>query len=161
MRTEEVRAMTKERRISLLLIALTSMFVLRVLGQILVVCDLAPWLPPMSAWQSGLLPYPALLAAQILIIALMVRICCDLYRGSGWFFTPRKRLGTWLSVFGSIYLLGAVSRAVLVAIRPEQFAFMAQWIPIVLHMVLASFVVLVGKYNLNGESRSSFAASGA
>jgi|AGTN01.3.fsa_nt_gi hypothetical protein len=152
--------MNRERKLSLLLIALTTLFVFRVLGQVLVVCELAPWLPPMSAWQSGLLPYPALLAAQILTIVLMVRICSDLYRGSGWFFTPRKRFGIWVVAFGSIYLSGAVARAVLVATNPEQFAYMAQWIPIVLHMVLAFFVVLVGNFNLSGQAHNAFANSG-
>lgn len=148
--------MTRERTLSLLLIALTTLFVLRVLGQVLVVCNLAPWLPPLSAWQSGLLPYPVLLSAQLLIIGVMTSVCRDLFRGFGWFHTPRKRLGIWLLGFGSIYLVASVLRAVLVLVSPHQFAFMAQWIPIVLHMVLALFTILVGAFNLSRRADDSF-----
>ena len=47
-------------------------FFLRVLGQILVALDLAPFLPPMQAWYSGLVPYPLLLGSQIVILLLQV-----------------------------------------------------------------------------------------
>ena len=36
----------------------------RVAGQIVVVLRAPRWLPPMEQWQSGLLPYPVLLASQ-------------------------------------------------------------------------------------------------
>jgi len=41
--------------------ALTALFAARVLGQALVALLDFPLLPPMSAWYSGLLPYPILL----------------------------------------------------------------------------------------------------
>jgi hypothetical protein len=46
----------------------------RVLGQIIVALRAPRWLPPMEQWQSGLLPYPALLAGQAVVLVLMVWI---------------------------------------------------------------------------------------
>ena len=60
-----------------LLWALLTLFVLRVAGQAMVAFWGAPWLPPMERWYSGLLPYPLLLPAQIVIIVLMAKICSD------------------------------------------------------------------------------------
>ena len=48
-----------------------GLFLLRVLGQLEVVLIAPAWLPPMEQWYSGLLPYPLLLPAQILILMLM------------------------------------------------------------------------------------------
>jgi hypothetical protein len=59
-----------ERRYFWVLIALLLLFCLRVLGQILVAFFKVSFLPPMEKWFSGLLPYPELLATQILIIVL-------------------------------------------------------------------------------------------
>lgn len=49
----------------------TALFLLRVLGQIHVLLRAPDWLPPMQAWYSGLLPYPVLLPAQIVLLMLM------------------------------------------------------------------------------------------
>ena len=93
-----------QRRYFWVLIALLFLFCLRVLGQILVAFFKVSFLPPMEEWFSGLLPYPELLTTQILIIVLYGRICLDFARGFGFFVTPRRRLGTGLVIFGSLYL---------------------------------------------------------
>jgi hypothetical protein len=59
------------RKSSLLLWALLALFVLRVAGQALVALFDVRFLPPMEAWYSGVMPYPYLLPAQIVIIVLM------------------------------------------------------------------------------------------
>jgi hypothetical protein len=48
-----------------------ALFFARVVGQIEVLLLAPDWLPPMSAWYSGLLPYPILLPAQIGLLMLM------------------------------------------------------------------------------------------
>jgi hypothetical protein len=53
---------------------LFSLFVGRVVGQLAVALDAAPFLPPMDEWQSGLLPYPLLLTSQLLLIAGLAAI---------------------------------------------------------------------------------------
>ena len=122
---------------SLSLWALTALFCLRVLGQVLVAFLDVQWLPPMERWYSGLVPYPALLASQLLIIALMVTVCVQFTRRSGWFYRPRRILGLPLLLFGWTYLAVMAARAVLIWDRP---------IPIVFHWVLAAFIIVVASW---------------
>ena len=111
-------------------------FACRVVGQLLVVAGLAPFLPPMDDWQSGLLPYPLLLASQILILALLATVCLHISRGRGYFFTRRAWLGTPLWMAGWIYAIGMVVRYAL--LRRDA-------IPVVFHIVLASFLLVVAQ----------------
>lgn len=132
---------------ALALWALLALFVLRVAGQLLVALGGAPWLPPMEEWYSGLLPYGPLLASQIVIIVVLTKVCLDLTRGSGCFADTRPRLGSWLWVFGWIYLSAMILRHVLrMAFYPEE-----RWtggtIPIVFHWVLASYLLTLAAYH--------------
>ena len=115
--------------------ALLSLFVLRVLGQVLVAFFEVGFLPPMQAWYSGLMPYRYLLPSQILLLALMAKICVDFTRRRGFFYEPKRALGTPVLVFGYLYLAAMIARAVLLWDRP---------IPIVFHWVLATYVLIVG-----------------
>ena len=114
---------------------LFALFVLRVLGQALVVFLDVQFLPPMQAWYSGLMPYKYLLPSQIVIIAVMAKICADFSREHGFFFKPKKFFSTAWLWFGYLYLAAMIARAVLLWDRP---------IPIVFHWVLAAFVITVG-----------------
>ncbi|MGH8667909.1 MAG: hypothetical protein ACREUH_01640, partial [Burkholderiales bacterium] len=97
--------------------ALLALFALRVAGQFLVAFFGVGWLPPMQRWYSGLVPYQYLLASQIVILALMTKICVDFTRGRGFFVQPRRFFaGPWLW-FGWAYL------AVMLARYPLQMAF--------------------------------------
>jgi hypothetical protein len=119
-----------------LLWALLGLFALRVLGQALVAFFGVTWLPPMQRWYAGVIPYEVLLPSQLLILALMVKICIDFTRERGYFFEPRRWLALpWLA-FGYLYLAAMLLRAVLVWDRP---------IPIVFHLVLGAFILAVGE----------------
>ena len=112
-----------------------ALFVLRVLGQALVAFFDVSFLPSMPHWYSGLMRYEYLLPSQLLLIALMTRICLDFTRRRGLFFEPNKFLATAWLWFGYAYLAAMIARAVLL------------WdhaIPIVFHWVLALFVITVG-----------------
>lgn len=112
---------------------------LRVVGQVLVAFFEVGFLPPMQAWYSGLMPYRYLLPSQILLMALMAKICVDFTRRRGFFYEPKRPLGTPVLVFGYLYLAAMIARAVLLWDRP---------IPIVFHWVLAAFLLVYGAYNL-------------
>ena len=119
-----------------LLWVLLSLFALRVLGQLLVVAGIAPFLPPMDDWQSGLLPYPLLLASQILILGVLgdgVRAVLAGRRVTS--FVAAQWLGTPLWIVGWIYAIGMVVRYAV--LRRDA-------IPVVFHIVLASFLLVVG-----------------
>ncbi len=135
------------RRLAPVLWALLALFVLRVSGQALVALFRIPWLPPMREWYSGLLAYPLLLPAQLLIILVLGAVCRDFTRGHGWFVTPRARLGRWVTWLGFAYLAAMIVRYVVwMTVHPE-----ARWLggtlPIVFHCVLATFLILFGRYH--------------
>jgi len=93
------------------------------------------FLPPMAAWYSGLMPYEYLLPAQMLLIALMAKICIDFTGQRGFFHAPRRLFAHEWLWFGYLYLAVMIARAVFLWDHP---------IPIVFHWVLAAFVITVG-----------------
>jgi hypothetical protein len=112
---------TSTRPYAALLGLLAALFLLRVAGQALVAFAGTPGLPPMGEWDSGLLPYPLLLPAQVVILALLGWVCADLARGDGYWVRPRPRLGRWLQranhnalyhviQAGALWLLSATAR---------------------------------------------------
>jgi lysylphosphatidylglycerol synthetase-like protein (DUF2156 family) len=121
-----------------LLWILLSLFALRVLGQLLVVAGAAPFLPPMEDWQSGLLPYPLLLASQILILALLGAVCVQFTRGAGYFVERHAWLGTPLWIAGWAYAIAMGVRYAL--LRRDA-------IPVVFHIVLASFLIFIAHHH--------------
>ena len=90
--------------------ALLGVFVLRVLAQALIAIGYGAFLPPWEEWFSGLVPYPQLLASQIVIILGYGKVCLDFIRQRGFFATPRRWLGTLLLSVGSVYLAVMVIR---------------------------------------------------
>lgn len=140
-------ALEQPRRLAPLLWLLLGLFVVRVVLQALVAFFGVEFLPPMRQWYSGLMAYEYLLPAQLIIIALMVKICADFSRGAGPFVTPRRFFAVYCLRFGYIYLAVMLARyPVQRALQPE-----ARWydgtIPIVFHWVLATFVILVGLHH--------------
>jgi hypothetical protein len=123
---------------------LTVLFFARVAGQALVALSGLSWLPPMSAWYSGLLPYRFLLPTQILILAAQVAIDWQVLRGAGFFALPHPRLGHALRGFAWVYA----------------FAMLVRWlvtgthgIPIVFHWVLAGYLFTLGRFCARDDAR--------
>jgi putative CocE/NonD family hydrolase len=126
---------------------LTGLFCLRVTGQVLVEFLHVGFLPPSEEWFSGLIPYPQLLASQILIIALQVWIGFEFTRQSGWTFRPRRLAGFVLLALGAAYLAVMIVRY---AVRMGLYLH-ERWtggsIPIFFHWVLALYVLVVGYHH--------------
>ena len=122
----------------LIMAVCTLLFALRVLGQVVVVTRAPRWLPANEHWYSGLMPYRYLLPAQLVLLAVMVVICADVYRGSGLFAAEWwGRAALPLMVLSWIYLGSMVVRyALTMALRPE-LRWLRRTIPIWFHMVLA------------------------
>ena len=121
-----------------LLWILLSLFALRVVGQLLVVAGVAPFLPPMDDWQSGLLPYPSLLTSQIVILVLLTIVCLHFSRNDGYFVRHHTWLATPLWTAGWIYAIGMIVRYAL--LRRDA-------IPVVFHIMLASFLLVVAHHH--------------
>ena len=90
------------RRAAPFLWVLLGLFCARVLGQVVVAFAGVSFLPPMEEWYSGLIAYPYLLGAQIVIIALLIKVCLDFTRGEGFFVRPRRLFGHAALYFGYI-----------------------------------------------------------
>lgn len=110
-----------------MLTLLLTLFIARVLGQIIVAVFHPRWLPPMEAWYSGLMPYRYLLPAQIAIIVLMIAMIRQVAAGA----PPNRSLAIGIFVFATIYA-GAMVVRFFVRRRPL--------IPILFHWVLAAFL---------------------
>ena len=121
---------------------LAALFAVRTLGQLAVTYGGVTFLPPVEQWQSGLLPYPALLASQAIILLLLALVTRDVWRGRGPFAVSRPRLGTALAWFSAAYALAMVVRyAVTMALRPE-WRWFGHAIPVAFHLVLATYLFL-------------------
>lgn len=126
----------------------TVLLFLRVIGQVIVVLWAPRWLPPMEQWQSGLLPYPVLLSGQVVVLTLMVWICADFSRGSGFFLQPRPDLGRATVWFSYVYFGGMILRYIIwMTRRPDQRWF-GGTIPIIFHCVVAAFLWTFGTYHV-------------
>ena len=99
----------------------------------------------MSEWYSGLLAYPYLLASQLLIIILYAKVCLSFTRREGFFFrAPGRKTGTCLLIFGSIYFASMLLRyAITMQLYPAR-RWTSGTIPIFFHLILATFILLVG-----------------
>jgi len=117
-----------------------GLFLLRVLGQLEVVLIAPPWLPTMEQWYSGLLPYPLLLPAQILILMLMTALTVNEMRRAH-DAAGRK----WLRVFSLLYFVAMVVRLVVQFLRGADDVIAAGGIPVAFHWVLALFLLVFSR----------------
>jgi hypothetical protein len=139
------RRSSPDRRRALALALLAALFALRVVGQLAVTVAAPSFLPPVERWQSGLLPYPVLLAGQGVILALLAAVAIQLWRGTGRLIAPRPRLDRFLTWIGFAYAGSMLVRyALTMALRPE-WRWFGHAIPIAFHLVLASALLLYAR----------------
>jgi hypothetical protein len=112
-----------------------GLFFARVVGQVEVLLVEPTWLPPMSAWYSGLLPYPLLLPLQIALLMAMsvLALRASSYSGSG-----RK---VWRTLALLYFAVMAVRLVLCVSAYGSEF-YLHGAIPIALHWVLALFALV-------------------
>jgi hypothetical protein len=125
---------------------LTLLFLFRVLGQALVVFFSVDWLPSSKEWASGLIPYPALLTIQIVMIVVMIKIASDIWRGTGFFAATRPSWSRFLIGFSAAYAGSMALRYALTMIFLPEMRWLGGAIPIFFHFVLAAFLYLWGRF---------------
>ena len=140
-------ASEQPRQIALLLWFFTVLFISRVVGQILVALKPRAWLPPMSHW--NFIPYPMLLPIQLIFIVVMVWIDISFTSGAGVFVVKNPAVGVFLIWFSALYALSMLVRyTVKVACHADRRWFTGT-IPIVFHLVLASYLYALGHFHAN------------
>ncbi|HWQ37780.1 MAG TPA: hypothetical protein VNM24_04085 [Burkholderiales bacterium] len=132
------------RRHAGLLALLTGLFALRVAGQAVQRWIPQAFLPAFEAFQGSRLPYWSLLSAQIVILAVMVRVC---WRAANGTLIVNPRLGRILLWAGAVYMAGSLLRLLVGLAMPAAPAWFTAWIPAVFHVVLAGFVLTVARYH--------------
>ena len=122
----------------LVLAVCTSLFALRVLGQVLVVTIAPRCLPANEHWYSGLMPYRYLLPSQLVLLAVMIVITVAVYQESAVFAGDFwATAAPYLVVLAGTYFASMIIRYVLTMIRHPERRWFQRTIPIWFHMVLA------------------------
>ena len=156
-RSARVKGVTVDspgRSHALFLAGLASAFLLRVLGQLIVVLFEPTFLPPNDEWYSGLIPYPILLPTQMAILGVQWGISRDLWRGRGRFATLRPRMGVWLRWLSVLYFAVMLIRYVVVMTLNPERRWLGGTIPIFFHWVLAAYLFAYGRFHARGRPQA-------
>jgi hypothetical protein len=123
----------------------SSLFLVRVLGQLFVRLRRPSWLPPTEEW--NLSPYKLLLPTQIAIVALLawIDIAFSLERGAP--VHPHPRLGEGVLVFAYVDAAVMAARYVIRMARQPSQRWFGGTIPIVFHFVLAAYLYVFGSFH--------------
>jgi hypothetical protein len=124
--------------------ALTALFAARVAGQALQRWTPQPFLPPADAFQGSNLPYPALLFAQLVILAVMIAVAWRVQRGV---MARNPGAGRVLGWLGAAYMAFALGRIAIGLSMPGAPDWFRTWIPAFFHVVLAGYVLTVSLYH--------------
>ena len=131
---------------AVVLAGLTTLFCLRVLGQYVVSSRSPAWLPPMSEWYSGLISYRRLLAIQLTITTLMWAVVVGVGIGLPGPSAPDPTIGTICLAIAWPYALAMIARYILRMWRHPDARWTGGTIPIVFHVVLATWLFVLGSY---------------
>jgi hypothetical protein len=130
--------LARPQSVAALLWALTALFTVRVLGQAVQRWWPQSFLPSFNSFQGSGLPYPLLLAAQIVILGLMMRTALRVRAGT---LRPNPTQRKALAWFAFVYMGGSILRIVIGILVPAASAWFTTWIPAFFHLVLAAFVI--------------------
>ena len=131
---------------------LATLFLGRVLGQLIVSRRRVRFLPSMEQWQSGLLPYPVLLLSQVAILGFQAATITQARRGEGPLVKSRPRAGRALRALSIVYFGGMIFRYVVSMRRHPERRWFGKTIPIWFHCVLATYLYLYARL-LRGTAR--------
>jgi hypothetical protein len=102
------------------------------------------WLPPMHQW--NFIPYPILLPIQLVLIGVMVWINISFSQNVGISTIENPGAGKFLISFSAVYVLAMVIRYTIRMYRRPNQRWFGGTIPIVFHIVLASYLYALGSF---------------
>jgi sterol desaturase/sphingolipid hydroxylase (fatty acid hydroxylase superfamily) len=120
------------------LVGLAVLFLVRVMAQLVQWAAPTALLPPFEAWQGSGLPYPVLLASQIMILAAMIWAIRRRHAGQR-IFSPR--LATPTLWFAIAYLVSMLARLAAGFTLLSDVAWFSHSLPAYFHLVLAAFLL--------------------
>ena len=136
--------MTIEKKYSSCLGILLLIFCVHVGAQFIQFINPVSFLPPLEEWNSGNLPYEVMAVSQIIIIFVLFGFVLRMASGRE---TPVRKSGQVYLIFGFAYLVLMIFKITEgITDGSSQSWFIAK-IPSLFHLVLASFLILVGHYH--------------
>ena len=130
---------------------LSILFCLRVAAQLVALNASLPFIPAFDAWHSATIPYWLLLASQLLILVVMAAVAWRFTSGN---VRRRPSLGRTVVTLGVIYFGVMLARLVLGRTVFAGHPWLDKILPTVFHLVLATFLLIVGWYHIGGRRRA-------
>ena len=125
---------------------LLVLFVCRVFAQLLVYFIDIPYVPSFNQWHSASMPYGLLIFSQSVIILIFTRITLSFTSAR---VVPRYRAGLALLSVGGLYFSLMLSRLMIAFFSLSDIPWWNKPIPSFFHLVLASFLIVVGYFHWN------------
>lgn len=126
------------------LMLLLFLFCLRVGAQLLQYFFPVSFLPAFEDWHSGALPYWILVIFQIIIIVFCFRLTYQFITGT---VRSNQKTGKICLLFGIVYFSIMLFRMIAGLTFAPDHVWLGARIPTLFHLVLASFVLIVGHYH--------------
>ena len=137
--------------------ALAGLFVLRVLAQLILAIHPLAFLPPFQAWHGAVLPYPLLVASQV---AIMLVLGSVLWRVRTDAISPRPWKYRMCFTLGGIYFAFMAFRLLAGLTFLAENPWFSKSLPAFFHVVLATFVLMLGHYIYKRGAAAPTALSG-
>lgn len=129
------------------LAVLASLFVFRIVAQLVTLWLPVSFLPPFESWHSNVLPYPLLVLSQVLILGLMLRATVRIHTGR---MSPQPETAKWFLIAGGVYGASMLARLALGLTALSESNWFSHWLPTLFHIVLASFLLVLGLFHRKG-----------
>ncbi len=141
---------SNQTRYAIVLATLLALFCFRVLAQLLQRHFELPFLPPFAAWHSGVLPYNALLATQILIVALLAWVLRRLVSRR---LQPSRGQGLVFLLIGLVYFLVMAVRLFVGVTGMSEHYWFRSYLATLFHFVLSGYLIVLGHFHLRTTAR--------
>ena len=141
---------SREARYYFVLTVLLGVFLFRVVAQVLQAVSPVRFLPDFSTWDSGILPYPALLFTQVIVVLFGLLNLYGLRHGE---FRPIPALGRVYLWTGSIYFSTMFLRLIAGIGGVSESVWVNAALPTLFHLILAVFLVVLGLYHCQATQR--------
>ena len=128
-------------------------FSCRVIAQFSLTIMDVPFLQPFEAWYSGAVPYTQLLVSQLLIIVVMGLVAWRFHRAQ---VVAKRKIGIVLLILGVLYFTVMVIRLLVGFADLSEAIWFHRPIPSFFHLVLATFVLLVGHFHFTQADRQEY-----
>jgi len=125
------------------MVLLAGLFALRVFAQLTQAVYPLSFMPPFQAWHGAVMPYPVLVVSQIVVIfvmaAVLLRVKVDAVVPRRWKYRVCFSLGGLYFAFMAFRLIAGLTFL-------TDHPWFSKSLPAFFHVVLASFILLLGHY---------------